>query len=152
MLCHLYHLYPRHHLCGRAQRRGAGLQGDDAHPRGAVRHHRGLLRHPPGCAGGREVFPRAESLQLLLDDRRDRHGADVLLPLHRNGHPRHLRLLHEEGCLHRRVHRERGDLRHGHCHHGGPDDHSGGLLLLGRRPGHPAGRPGPHVHHHPEGL
>ena len=98
----------------------------------------------------REVFPRAESLQFLLDDRRDRHGADVLLPLHRNGHPRHLRLLHEEGCLHRGVHRERGDLRHGHCHHGGPDDHSGGLLLLGRRPGHPAGRPGSHVHHHPK--
>ena len=28
----------------------------------------------PGGAGGREVFPRAESLQFLLDDRRDRHG------------------------------------------------------------------------------
>ena len=25
-------------------------------PRGAVRHHRGLLRHPPGCAGGVKYF------------------------------------------------------------------------------------------------
>ena len=40
----------------------------------------------------------------------------------------------------------------GHCHHGGPDDHSGGVLLLRRRPGHPAGRPGADVHYHPQGI
>ena len=34
---------------------------------------------------------------------------------------------------------ERRGLRHGHRHHGGPDDHSGSVCLLRRRPGHPAG-------------
>ena len=32
------------------------------------------------------------------------------------------------------------------------DDHSGGVLLLRRRPGHPAGRPGADVHYHPQGV
>ena len=110
LLRHLYRLHPLYHLCRRAQRRGAGVQGDDAHPRGALRHHRRLLRHPPGRAGGCEILPRAQHRQLLVDDCRDRNGADVLLPLHRYGHPRHLRLLYEEGRLHRGVHRKRGDL------------------------------------------
>ena len=34
----------------------------------------------------------------------------------------------------------------------GPDDHSGGLLVLRRRPRYPAGWPGPDVYYHPQGV
>ena len=54
----------------------------------------------------------------------------------------HVRLLHEEGCLDRGIHRTRRDFRHAHRHHGGPDDHSGGVCFLRRRPRH-ACRPVP---------
>ena len=45
----------------------------------------------PGALAGVKFF---------LDDGGHRHGADVLLPVHRHGHPGHLRLLYEKGCFH----------------------------------------------------
>ena len=141
-----------HYLCRCAQRRRARLQGDDAGAGGAVAGHCGLLCHPSRCTGGCEVFSGAQPQKLLLDDRSHCHGADVLLAVHRHGYSGHLRLLYEEGRFHRGVHRERGGVRYRHCHHGRSDDHSGGVCLLRRRPGHPAGRPCTDVHYHPQGV
>ena len=64
-----------------------------------VGHHCGLLGHAARRTGGCCLFPGAQPGQLLVDDRRHGHGADVLLAVHRHGHSCHVRLLHEEGCL-----------------------------------------------------
>lgn len=53
----------------------------------------------PGALAGVAYFLVAQPGQLLVDDRRHGHGADVLLAVHRHGHSCHVRLLHEEGCL-----------------------------------------------------
>ena len=82
----------------------------DARAGGAVRHHRHLFRDPARRAGGGEVLSGAQSGEFLVDDRRLRHGPDVLFAVHRHGHSHHLRLVHEKGRLHRRLHPERGDL------------------------------------------
>ena len=87
----------------------------------------------PGALAGVKYFPGAQSGEFLVDDRRLRHGADVLFAVHRHGHSHHLRLVHEEGRLHRRLHPERGDFRHRHRHHGGTDDYPRGVRLLRRR-------------------
>ena len=110
LLCHLHRLHAGDHLCGRAQRRGAGLQSHDAGAGGAFRHHRGVLRHPARGAGGREIFPRAEPRPFLVDDGRDGHGADVLFAVHRHGHSDHVRLVYEKGRLHRGARRENVEI------------------------------------------
>ena len=95
----LYRLHlhdPGHHLrrCGKRHR--AGIQGHDAHSRGALRDHCRLFHHPARSPGGRQILPGAQSPEFLLDDGGHRHGADVLLPVHRHGHPHYLRLLYEK--------------------------------------------------------
>jgi len=95
---HLYHA--GHHLCGRAQRRGARFQGDDAGAGGALGGHCRLLGHTARRTGRCKVFSGAQPGQLLMDDRGFRHGADVLLPLHCHGHPGDLWLLHEKERVH----------------------------------------------------
>ena len=88
------------HLRGRGKRHRARIQVHDAGAGRAVDHHRRLFRDAPGRAGGRQILPRAGHRAFLVDDRRGRHGADVLLAVHRHGHPDHLRLLHEKRHLH----------------------------------------------------
>ena len=51
----------------------------------------------PGALEGVKYFYRSESEGFLLDDRCRRDGTDVLLPVHCDGYPRHLRILYEEG-------------------------------------------------------
>ena len=65
-----------------------------------VGDHCRLLGHPSGCTGRRQVLPGAQRGQFFLDDRRHRHGADVLLAVHCHGHSRDLWLLYEKGRFH----------------------------------------------------
>ena len=59
----------------------------------------------PGALAGVKYFLVPNLAQLLLDDGGHGHGADVLLAVHRHGHPGHLRFLYEKGHLHRGVDR-----------------------------------------------
>ena len=59
-----------------------------------------IAGYPARRTGRREVFSGPQSLPFFVDDGGFRHGADVLLPLHRHGHPGDLWLLHEKERVH----------------------------------------------------
>ena len=54
----------------------------------------------PGALAGVKYFLVPNVAKFFLDDRRHRHGADVLLAVHCHGHSRDLWFLHERGCFH----------------------------------------------------
>ena len=92
LLPDLHHVHSCDHLHGCPERDRASLKIYDADPRDPLRDHRGLLRDKTGRDGGRENISWFQTSKLLLDDRRLRDGADVLLPVDRDGNPRHVRL------------------------------------------------------------
>ena len=96
----------------------------------------------PGALEGVKYFLVPNRRQLPLDDGRLRHGQMFYSTSIAMGILITFGFSREKGRLDRKLHPQCRGLRHGHRHHGGPDDHPRGVRLLsGGDPRRAEGRP-----------
>ena len=131
------------HLRRGAKRNRTCIEIYDADTDRVIRPDCGVFRDKTGRHGGSKIFSCAKCEKLFLDDGGSGDGTDVLFAVDCNGNPHYLWILYEKRNITGRFHKKCGSV----CYYGGTDDHSGGVLIFGRRPGYSAGGTGIDVYY-----